>query len=64
MARRGVGSHRVHRHLWPKGRMWAEGESWAQQLQKHWVQRPVKSSVQDLDGIYTAVSFSPPAKGH
>ena len=45
-------------HLWPKGGMWAEGESWAQQLQKHWLQRPVKSSVQDLDGIYTALSLS------
>jgi hypothetical protein len=50
-------------HLWPKGGMWHEGESWARQLQTRWLRRPVKSSVQDLDGIYTALSLSTSGEG-
>ena len=50
-------------HLWPKGSMWDEDESWACQLETHWLRHPVKSSVQDLDGIYTALSLSTSGEG-
>ena len=45
-------------YLWPKGGMWRDGEPWARQLAAHWHQSPFITSVQDLDGIYTAVSLS------
>ena len=44
-------------YLWPRGGMWRR-DTWARQLEAYWQQHSFNSGVQDLDGIYTALSLS------
>lgn len=50
-------------HLWKHGVAWATGSSWASQLADQFDRDPLVSSLDDYQGVYTAISVSPDGNG-
>lgn len=44
--------------IWPRGAMWRHGESWAEQLARHWRHHSIVDGGQPLGGIHAAVAIT------